>query len=266
VPASPAPRTLAVTDLTVRFGGVVAVDSVSFVLRPGEVLGIIGPNGAGKTTLLDAITGFVDADAGTVALDGDRIERWAPHRRARAGLQRSFQSAELFDDLTVAENLLVSCERRSRFGAVADLVRAPGPRLSTAAEAAVEAFDLGAVLQRRPPELSFGVRRLVSVARSLAAGPSLLLLDEPAAGLSEDESIELGARIRGLAVERGLAIALIEHDMTLVLSICDRLIVLDAGRVLGAGAPADVAADPLVVAAYLGDELASTPPVMVVGR
>jgi ABC-type branched-subunit amino acid transport system ATPase component/branched-subunit amino acid ABC-type transport system permease component len=249
----PAPKALRVERLSVRFGGVEALRDVSFELGPGEILGIIGPNGAGKTTLLDAITGLVGLAGGTVTLDGAPIERWPAHRRARAGLQRSFQSLELFEDLTVAENLLVACEPHVARAWLTDLVRPGVPALTPAAAVAVEEFALQDALDLLPPALSYGRRRLVAIARAAAAGPSLLALDEPAAGLGELESAELGALIRRLAGDYGIGIALIEHDMELVMSTCDRVVVLDEGRVIAHGRPAQVATDPAVVAAYLGE-------------
>jgi sulfate-transporting ATPase len=252
------PRCLHVRNATVRLGGVVAVDRVSLVIRPGEVLGIIGPNGAGKTTMLDAITGFTSLSSGTIALDDDDLTGRAPHQRARAGVQRSFQSLELFEDLSVAENLLVASEPRRGWTAALDVVRPTRSMLAPAAQAAIEDFQLGTSLARRPAELSFGQRRLVAIARSVATNPSILLLDEPAAGLSDTESRELGTVLRRLATKRGVAIALIEHDMTLVMSVCDRVVVLDAGRKIAEGRPAQLASEPAVLAAYLGEHAVQT--------
>jgi sulfate-transporting ATPase len=245
-------RLLEVRNATVQLGGVLAVDRVSLIIHPGEVLGIIGPNGAGKTTLLDAITGFTELDSGVIALDDRPVQEWAPHRRARAGVQRSFQSLELFEDLTVAENMLVASEMRPGSRLLTDLVWPRQPSLSPAALAAIHDFGLGQLLDRRPFELSFGQRRLVAIARAVAPTPSVLLLDEPAAGLSELESSELGACVRRIATERGIAVALVEHDMTLVMSVCDRIVVLDAGHQIAEGSPSQLASDPVVRAAYLG--------------
>jgi sulfate-transporting ATPase len=242
---------LEVQDLTVAFGGVVALDHVSLRIEPGEVLGIIGPNGAGKTTLLDAITGFVDVRAGAVLIGGQAVQGWAPHRRSTLGLARSFQALELFDDLTVGENLLAACEKATRGSTVTDLLRPGHSHLSAAAWTAVQEFGLKPLLDCRPDELAYGQRRLVAIARAAAAKPAILLLDEPAAGLSELESRELGELIRHLA-ERGIAVAVIEHDMDLVASTCHRLVVLDYGCVIACGAPDAVMSDAKVIAAYLG--------------
>jgi sulfate-transporting ATPase len=246
------PAALEVRDLTVRFGGVVAVDNVSLSVRPGEVVGLIGPNGAGKTTIIDAITGFVRPSSGAIVLDGVAIESYGPTRRARAGIGRSFQSLELFDDMTVYDNLRAGCEARDTMAYVTDLVHPGKPALGAAAIAAVKEFDLTDDLDRLPTELAFGRRRLVAIARAIAAEPSVLLLDEPAAGLDESETNELGHLIVRLAKDWGIAVLLIEHDVGLVLRVCDRIEALDFGRSIASGTPAEIAIDPAVIAAYLG--------------
>jgi branched-chain amino acid transport system ATP-binding protein len=218
---------LRVNDLTVSFGGVRAVDAVSFDVDAGSLHGLIGPNGAGKTTTLDALTGFVP-HAGRVEFDGRDLGHLAPHERAGAGLVRTFQSLELFDDLTVRENCLVA-------GTDAPL------------------NDLGLVdlADRLPRELSLGHRKLVALARALAAEPRMVLLDEPAAGLDSDEAAQLAERLRAV-VAGGVTILLIDHDMGLVLGVCDHVTVLDFGRVLAAGRPGEIRADSKVIDAYLG--------------
>jgi len=244
---------LAVHDLSVRFGGVVALDGVTLEVRPGEVLGLIGPNGAGKTTFIDAVTGFVTTGpTSAITLDGESILGWNPTRRARSGLGRSFQSLELFEDMTVAENLLVACDDQelTRFGT--DLIHPGRPQMSPVAVAAVREFGLEADLDAMPDSLSHGRRRLVAIARAVAAAPSVLLLDEPAAGLAAVETEELGRLVRWLAHDVGLAVLLIEHDVGLVLSTCDRVAVLDFGRLIALDTPDIIATDPAVVAAYLG--------------
>jgi sulfate-transporting ATPase len=251
------PATLEVRNISVRFGGVVAVDDVSFVVRPGEVVGLIGPNGAGKTTIIDAITGFVRPSGGSILLDGAPIESFSPSRRARAGIGRSFQSLELFDDMTVYDNLRTGCEPRDALAYVTDLVHPGKGRLGAAATAAVREFQLVDDLDRFPTELAFGRRRLVAIARAIAAEPSVLLLDEPAAGLDEQETNELGHLIVRLAKEWGLAVLLIEHDVSLVLRVCDRVEALDFGRSIASGTPDEIANDPVVVAAYLGSDTGS---------
>jgi sulfate-transporting ATPase len=244
---------LVVDGLTVRFGGVVAVDDVSMRVSAGEVVGLIGPNGAGKTTLMDAVTGFVKVSSGHVTLDGVVIDGWSPHRRARAGLHRSWQSPELFEDLTVADNLLVAADRRDAMAYAADLLRPQNPALSGVAGAAIRAFGLADDLSRPADELPYGTRRLVAIARAVASETGVLLLDEPTAGLGQQQTAHLGTLIRRMADEWGLAILLVEHDVSLVMNTCDRIVVLDFGKKIAEGTPAEVAATPLVQAAYLGE-------------
>jgi ABC-type branched-subunit amino acid transport system ATPase component/ABC-type branched-subunit amino acid transport system permease subunit len=248
------PRRLVVDDLQVRFGGVIAVDGVSFTVSPGQVLGLIGPNGAGKTTVIDAVTGFVKPARGSVSLADEALGGSPAHARARRGLSRSFQSLELFEDISVRDNILAACDSHASGQLFVDLVRPGGNALSERAVAAVAAFDLEDQLDRLPSELSYGQRRLVAIARAVAAGPSVLLLDEPAAGLDEDESAELATLVRRIADEWGMAVLLIEHDMQFVMGTCDDIVVLEFGKQIAAGTPAEVRSDPLVVKAYLGEE------------
>jgi ABC-type branched-subunit amino acid transport system ATPase component/branched-subunit amino acid ABC-type transport system permease component len=254
-----ASATLALRGLTVRFGGVSALDDVSLSLAPGEVVGLIGPNGAGKTTLIDAVTGYVTPSAGSVLLDGIAIDGWSPRRRAVAGIGRSFQSLELFESMTVAENLQTACDPRDLRHYISDLVRPGRPRLAPAAVAAVHEFGLQDELARRPEELPYGRRRLVAIARAVASGPSVLLLDEPAAGLDSDERSDLARLIRRLADEWGLAVLVVEHDVALVLETSDRVAVLDFGFKISEGTPEEIVHDPAVVASYLGAEMATVP-------
>jgi sulfate-transporting ATPase len=247
------PKRLEVDDLTARFGGVTALSGLTMQVEPGEIVGLIGPNGAGKSTAVEGITGFIPAAlSGRVSLDGEPIDRWSQDRRARAGLGRSFQSLELFDDMTVLENLQAASEPQDSKAYLTDLVAPGRTRVSSACLAAIAEFGLQEYLDVRPTELPYGRRRLVAIARAVAAEPSVLLLDEPAAGLDEVESRELGELISRLAREWGMAVLLIEHDVSLVMRLCDRIYALDFGRCIAAGSPAEIRANEAVVASYLG--------------
>jgi ABC-type branched-subunit amino acid transport system ATPase component/branched-subunit amino acid ABC-type transport system permease component len=239
-PQPDAPPALSLQDVTVRYGGVVAVDQVSLDVPAGSIVGLIGPNGAGKTTLIDATCGFAHA-AGTVQLDGRTLDGLGPHQRARAGLARTFQAIELYDDLTVDENVAV--------GQAALAGRSPAT--DAARQEVFELLGIGAVRHTPAGELSQGTRQLVSIARALVGKPSVLVLDEPAAGLDSTESHWLGERLRHIRAS-GVTILMCDHDMQLVLGLCDEVVVLDFGTVIARGTPAEVRADPTVAAAYLG--------------
>jgi branched-chain amino acid transport system ATP-binding protein len=242
---------LTTNDLSVSFGGVHAVSKVSMRVAQGQLVGLIGPNGAGKTTCIDALTGFVRS-SGDIRFAGKDISGWPAHKRARVGLLRTWQSTEIFVDLTVAENLLVGTERDSIGNVLLDLV-APARRREVGDVRDVLArFELADLADRMPADLSNGQRKLVGVARALAANPRMVLMDEPAAGLDSHESLELGQHLRGV-VQDGTSILLIDHDMGLVLSVCDYLYVLDAGKLIAEGTPAQIRRDPLVLSAYLGE-------------
>lgn len=245
---------LHVVDLGVSFGGVHALDGVSLDVARGAVVGLIGPNGAGKTTCIDALTGFV-SHRGTIRFDGMALESMPTHRRARAGLARTWQSLELFDDLTVAENCLVAVASGGLGSVLADVVRPRRHHGDAVVVAALESVGLADRADTRPSELSLGQRKLVGVARALAAAPKMVLLDEPAAGLDTDESLRFGEHVRAMA-DAGIAVMLVDHDMGLVLGVCEQVHVLDAGWLIASGPPEQVRADPAVIAAYLGGGVA----------
>ena len=247
------PKRLRIEGLTVRYGAVVAVDEISIDVSPGEVVGLIGPNGAGKTTLMDAVSGFTPY-RGSVLLDDNQIDGWPAHRRAAAGLVRSFQSLELFPEMTVLENLQVPQDRLGGWGTVIELLRPAKTVLPPVTMAAVHDFGLAPILERSPDEISYGQRRLVAIARAVAAQPSILLLDEPVSGLTERESEEFVHLVRRLADAWGMAVLVIEHDMGFVMSICDRITVIDFGKHVCEGTPAEVRVNPAAIAAYLGEE------------
>lgn len=254
------PASLEVRDISIAFGGVVALDSVSFTIAPGEVLGLIGPNGAGKTTMLDVITGFAPVRGGSVRLGDTAVDRWSAERRARAGMARSWQAVELFNEMTVRDNLLVAADRHEASRYFLDLVR-PGQQGTTEVMAEViDEFELTPYLDDLPPSVSQGTARLVGIARSIVTEPAVLLLDEPAAGLDAAESVELGAAIRRVADARGIGVLLVEHDVDLLLTICDRIVVLDFGRKIAEGTPQEIVNDPAVIRAYLGEPLPGAAP------
>jgi ABC-type branched-subunit amino acid transport system ATPase component/branched-subunit amino acid ABC-type transport system permease component len=248
------PRTLHVEDITVRYGGTTAVDRVSLEIRPGQILGLIGPNGAGKTSFIDAVTGFTKPAEGRLRLDDHDITSASAARRARLGIGRSFQSLELFEDSTVLENLRVASDPRGLVGYLTDLIVPRNPALSPEVVTAIREFGFEDDLSTTVESLSYGERRLLAIARAFASRPSVLLLDEPAAGLGDAETAELAQLVRRMAADFGVAVLLVEHDMNLVMNICDELVVLEFGRTIARGAPAQVRSDPAVIAAYLGDE------------
>lgn len=237
-------------QVSVSFGAVRAVDGVDLDVHDGQLVGLIGPNGAGKTTFIDAVTGFVPA-GGSVEVRGREISGLSPHRRARLGLARTWQTIELFDDLSVRENLAVAARRSTFTSSLGEVLLGRQPRAEETAAEALSLLELEDVADAMPSELSQGRRKLVGIARALAAKPGLVLLDEPAAGLDSNESLELGGRLRRL-VDAGLPMLLVDHDMSLVLGICDYLYVLNFGKVIAEGPPEKVRADPEVLAAYLG--------------
>jgi len=244
---------LETSGLTVTFGGLNANDEVDIVIPTGSFVGLIGPNGAGKTTFIDAITGFVSTSKGTATFDGEPLLGLPPHERAKRGLVRTFQSLELFEDLSVEDNLYAAADDPPWWGFLADMVWPTRAGRNDAVERAIEVMELDEHRHALPRDLSHGQRKLVGVARALAADPKLILLDEPAAGLDTAESQLLGGRLRRF-LDRGMTVFLIDHDMGLVLSVCDYIYVLDFGRIIAEGTPTEIRENPAVITAYLGEE------------
>jgi len=227
---------LSVEGVTRRFGGIVAVDNVSFDVAEREIVGLIGPNGAGKTTMFNLITRLYRPDAGEIAFGGETLLRTPPHGIVKRGIARTFQNVELFGSMTVLEHVLLG--RHARRG--------------RSAREVLNYVGLADVAHRPAAELPYGTQKRVELARALASGPGLLLLDEPAGGLNHEEVLELGALIHLLRVNLELTILLVEHHMGLVMSIAERVHVLDFGRLIASGTPAEVQGDRAVVEAYLG--------------
>ncbi|GAA1865868.1 branched-chain amino acid ABC transporter permease/ATP-binding protein [Pseudonocardia ailaonensis] len=256
-PAPAAPRQIGDVKLssrgtTVRYGGVVAVSDVDIDVRAGEIVGLIGPNGAGKTSFVDALTGFTRS-TGEVTLVGERIDGRPAHERARSGLVRTWQAGELFEDLSVRDNVRVANETGNEaFGMLRDIVR-PSTPPSAATERALTLMSLDDVADRKPSELSLPRQKAVGLARALAKEPQVLLLDEPAAGLDSTESVAFGEQLRRIA-GTGVGCLLIDHDMHLVMSVCDRVYVIEFGKQIATGTPEEVRNDPRVLASYLGSQ------------
>jgi branched-chain amino acid transport system ATP-binding protein len=249
---------LQVNELMKNYGGIRAVDGVSFSLREHEVLGLIGPNGAGKTTVFDLISGFSSRDGGSVLLRGQDVSTWAPHRRASAGLGRSFQNARLWPALTVRDSLAAAFERHVDVGAPIPaffhlpMVRDTEEKVDARVEELLALLELGSYRDKFVSELSTGVRRIVELAAQMAAGPSVLLLDEPSSGIAQAETEALVPALRRIQAELGCAVLLIEHDMGVLRRLADRVVALDTGKVVAEGTPDEVLSHPAVLASYLG--------------
>ena len=255
-PASQA-GALEVRSVTVRFGGITALDDVSLTAAPRRVTGIIGPNGAGKTTLLNVLCGLVRAESGQIRFDGRELTRLRPHKLAALGIARTLQGVGLFDGLSVAENVMVGATSHARAGFWSGLFGLPRSdrderQLRTLATTALDRVGAADLADAMPGTLAYGLRKRVALARALVARPRLLLLDEPASGLAESELPELGDLISRLTDDASVVV--IEHRMDLMMSVCHTITVLDFGKVIADGTPAEVQASPAVTAAYLGVE------------
>ncbi len=257
--AGTADESLDVRGITVHFGGLVALDDVSLTAGARQVTGIIGPNGAGKTTLLNVLCGFVRPQAGTIAFGGRELSRMRPHRLASLGIARTLQGIGLFSGLTVVENVMVGATSTARAGFWSGLLGLPRSdtderRLRDDAMQALNLVGVDEHAEDMPDTLAHGLRKRVALARALVAKPRLLLLDEPASGLSESELADLGGLMTSLSDQCTLVV--IEHRMDLMMSVCQQIFVLDFGKVIAAGTPEQIQADPAVTAAYLGSDVA----------
>jgi branched-chain amino acid transport system ATP-binding protein len=241
---------LVIDGVTVNFGGNQVLSDVAIDVRTGQVSGLIGPNGAGKTTLFNVVTGVLVPRSGRVLLEGRDLGRMGTHERARLGIARTFQRLELFTDLSVRDNLRVACEIRNTWHAPWSRGFRRNPTLET--ERMLDLVGLRRVAEMNVAAVATGTARLVELGRALMMRPRVLLLDEPASGQTEEETKAFGALLTRLAREDGLTILLVEHDMNLVMDVCDRIHVLDFGQVIAAGPPAEVRANPAVLDAYLG--------------
>ena len=249
---------LSAQGITVEFGGLLALDAVSLEAKPGEIVGVIGPNGAGKTTLFNVVCGFVRPSSGVLRFNGSELRRHHPHDLAKLGIARTLQGVGLVQGLSILDNVVLGSQRRAHADfASATLGLWRSSREETAlrndAFALMEELEIAQYASWYPAALPYGVQKRASLARALIAEPSLLLLDEPASGLSADDMGELGEFLRTLRARMG--VLLVEHHMDLVMSTCDRLVVLNFGRVIAAGSPDEVRANPEVTRAYLGEDV-----------
>jgi len=260
--SAPTSAVLRIEDIGVDFGGLRAIAGVSAELVAGTTLGIIGPNGAGKTTLFNVISGLIPSATGSIVLDGRPLDGLPPHARSRAGLSRTFQNLALYDEMTVLENIIMGCQRwvpETGFGLLSEALTGRGRKRQRetrdVAWGAVDDLGLSDVALRKVRELPFGSRRLVDLGRALAGDPKVLLLDEPTSGLNVDEKPAMLETISRFRDRSSIGIILVEHDMSVISSVCDDVLVMNEGQRIASGSPAEVLANPVVRQAYLGPQL-----------
>jgi branched-chain amino acid transport system ATP-binding protein len=252
----PKPKAIVVSEMTRKFGSITAVDHVSFEVDEGEFFGFLGPNGAGKTTLINCLTGILRPDRGAMVFDGQELSGLSPHRIACLGISRTFQNLRLFSGLSVLDNVLCGLSARAGDSYLEAFVRTPRlrhreRRLWLTALESLDVFGLAERASVPAEALSYGEKKRLDLARAFVSNPKLVLLDEPVAGLNPDETERVGALIRQMR-RGGATLILVEHDMDLVMSVSDHVVVLDGGRRIAAGSPDDVRCNPLVLEAYLG--------------
>lgn len=249
---------LELRDVTKQFGGLVAVGDVSLTVEPGTIHGLIGPNGAGKTTLFNLITGIYGMSSGMISFEGERIDGRAPFQIAQKGITRTFQNIRLFKDLTVYDNVLTACHMNTKYSVIDALFRLPSrnqgeKKLKQETEVLLDIMNLSDRRAVSAGNLPYGFQRRLEIARAVALKPTLLLLDEPAAGMNPGETFELLEMIKQIKEKFGLTVLIIEHHMDLIMNLCDKIMVLNFGRVLAEGTPIEIQNDPAVVQAYLGE-------------